>query len=194
LSVNVSAVQIRREDLVGPIVELLKGFGLSARDLHLEITESLLVDPSETTHTRLRALGDLGIAIHVDDFGTGYSSLSYLRHFAIDVIKIDRTFVAGIVEQNEDRALVSAMIAMAHALNLRVIAEGVETPAQVEVLHDLGCDLGQGFFFPQPADADSAADLQIKGVPRAKPGVRAARPGGPTVASRPSRRSGRVLQ
>jgi EAL domain-containing protein (putative c-di-GMP-specific phosphodiesterase class I) len=184
VSVNVSAAQIRREDLAGHIVRLLKGSGLSARDLHLEITESLLVDLGKTTRTRLRALGDLGIAIHVDDFGTGYSSLSYLRRFAIDVIKIDRTFVRGIVDQDEDRALVSAMIAMAHALNLRIIAEGIEMPEQVEVLRGLGCDLGQGFFFPHPADADSAADLLIGGGLGTKPGRRDTAPGGRALASR----------
>jgi diguanylate cyclase (GGDEF)-like protein len=192
VSVNVSAAQIRREDLTGPIVQLLKELGLSARDLHLEITESLLVDLSQTTHTRLRALADLGIAIHVDDFGTGYSSLSYLRRIAVDVIKIDKTFVAGIVDQDEDRALVSAMIAMAHALNLRVIAEGIEKPEQVEVLRGLGCDLGQGFFFSYPVDADSAAHLLIAGIPLAKSGPRDAGSEGRILASRPPRRSERI--
>jgi diguanylate cyclase (GGDEF)-like protein len=159
VAVNVSAAHLQREDLAEPLSDYLAEYGLSGADLEVEITESVLMDLNSDTSGRLRALGELGVAVHIDDFGTGWSSLDYLRRFAIESIKIDRSFVAHICDNEEDRSLAEAMIAMAHALNLRVIAEGIEQPEQHALLRRLGCDQGQGFLFARPGDAQAVAAL-----------------------------------
>ena len=127
------------------------------RFLELEMTESLLVQNAEENVAVLRKLGQDGVRIAVDDFGTGYSSLSYLRQLPIDTIKIDRSFVRDLETDPEDRAIIQAIIAMAHSLELQVTAEGVETRGQLEALARMGCDEYQGYLFSRPLPAAEIA-------------------------------------
>ncbi len=150
LSVNVSARQLQDPGLVDEIAGALCEAGLEPGALVLEITESATADDPETAITQLERLRALGIALSIDDFGTGYSSLSYLRRYPVQHLKIDRSFIAGIVESAEDRAIVSSVINLAHSLGLAVIAEGVETAQQYDMLHGMGCDQAQGFLWGRP--------------------------------------------
>jgi diguanylate cyclase (GGDEF)-like protein len=155
VSVNLSARQFTKGDLVEDVGLTLARTGLEADALELEITESVLMDQSEAGIRALRDLRGLGVRLVLDDFGTGYSSLSYLKHLPLDTIKIDRSFVAGI-EGVADRSIVDAVIALAHGLGIGVVAEGIETQAQWDRLRELGCDFGQGYLFSRPVPA---ADL-----------------------------------
>lgn len=148
LAVNVSARQFRKKDLSETVAAVLARTGFDAADLELELTESLLAE-TEILAT-LNALSAQGIQLSIDDFGTGYSALSYLKRFPIDTLKIDRSFVSDIATDADTAALASAMIAMAHALEIRVIAEGVETEAQLRFLAEHGCDAVQGYYFSAP--------------------------------------------
>jgi EAL domain-containing protein (putative c-di-GMP-specific phosphodiesterase class I) len=131
----------------------MQAMGLPGSALVVEITEGLLLDTSEVVSAQLLALGDAGIKVSLDDFGTGYSSLAYLQKFDIDYIKIDQSFVRHLVPGSTDLALCKAIIAMAHALGMEVIAEGVETEQQRDLLVEAGCDYAQGFLFARPIDA-----------------------------------------
>jgi diguanylate cyclase (GGDEF)-like protein len=153
IAVNISAAHLQRESLAGPISDLLARFELDSDAIHIEITESVLMDLSQSSSGHVNELSELGLSIHIDDFGTGYSSLSYLRRFDIHCIKIDRSFVANLCVSDEDHALVTAIIAMAKALDLKVIAEGIEDTEQLAALRALGCDFGQGYLFARPMDA-----------------------------------------
>ena len=152
VSVNLSARQFMQADLVGDVAAVLAETGLDASALELEITESVLMDQSETGIRTLRRLRALGCRLVLDDFGTGYSSLSYLKHLPLDTIKIDRSFVAGI-DEIADRSIVEAVVALAHGLGIGVVAEGIETQRQAERLLELGCDRGQGYLFSRPVPA-----------------------------------------
>jgi diguanylate cyclase (GGDEF)-like protein/PAS domain S-box-containing protein len=154
MSVNLSPRQFQHADLPKQIAAALQESGLSAKDLAIEITESTALQNTDRTITTLQRLRDMGIQIAIDDFGTGHSSLSYLRRFPIDCIKIDQEFVHEIEASQSDRAIVSAVIGMAHGLNLTVIAEGVETEDQLEFLREQECEEVQGFLFGQPAPAE----------------------------------------
>lgn len=158
VSVNLSARQFMAVELVDDIEAILAETGLERGALELEITESVVMDQSETGIRALRRLRDLGVRLVLDDFGTGYSSLSYLKHLPLDTIKIDRTFVAGI-EAVADRSIVDAVIALAHGLRIGVVAEGIETARQAERLRELGCDLGQGYLFSRPVPAAATTRL-----------------------------------
>jgi len=147
LAVNVSPRQFRRPDLVEVVQEALRDSGLRPEHLELEITETLLMDNPEVNAAVLRRLRALGITVAIDDFGTGYSSLSYLTRFPIDKIKIDHSFVRDLATDSADAAVINAIIAMAHSLNIRVIAEGVESDAQKRYLNQRGCDEAQGFLY-----------------------------------------------
>jgi diguanylate cyclase (GGDEF)-like protein/PAS domain S-box-containing protein len=153
MSVNLSARQVSQADLVGLVAEMLTSTGLDPSSLSLEITESALVEESGASVENLTALRKMGVRLVIDDFGTGYSSLSYLRRFPLDAIKIDRSFVEGLGIEQDSAAIVDAIIAMARALSLGVIAEGVETALQIEELKRLGCRQAQGFFFATPLPA-----------------------------------------
>lgn len=159
VAVNVSAAQLNREDLAPIIRQVLAHYDLAPADLVLEVTESVLMTLDAQSEARLSALRRLGVPIHIDDFGTGYSSLSYLRRFQFDCIKIDAGFIGGVTEPGDARILVTAIIALAHALDTKVIAEGVETPAQAAALTALGCKLGQGFGYARPLAEDAAGAL-----------------------------------
>ena len=158
MSVNLSARQFVQVDLVDQVASILNDTGLDPRGLEIEITESVLMDQSEAGIRTLRRLRELGVSLVLDDFGTGYSSLSYLKHLPLDTIKIDRTFVAGLAGET-DRSIVEAVVALARGLRIGVVAEGIETEAQFELLRDIGCDVGQGYLFSRPLPAAEAARL-----------------------------------
>jgi EAL domain-containing protein (putative c-di-GMP-specific phosphodiesterase class I) len=145
VSVNVSALQFQQQDFVGQVAQCLNASGLPAHLLELELTESILVQDANEALARLHALASLGLSLAIDDFGTGYSSLAYLKKFPISKLKIDRTFVMGLPQDESDRAIVSATLAMARALKLSVVAEGVETMAQRDYLAEQQCASFQGF-------------------------------------------------
>jgi diguanylate cyclase (GGDEF)-like protein/PAS domain S-box-containing protein len=151
MSVNLSPRQFQHTDLLKMITAALEESGLAPRDLQLEITESAAMQNSERTIATLNRLNEMGIQLALDDFGTGHSSLSYLRRFPIHSVKIDQEFVHAIDWSAADRAIVSAIIAMARGLNLRVVAEGVETQAELAFLKSAGCEEVQGFLMGRPA-------------------------------------------
>jgi diguanylate cyclase (GGDEF)-like protein/PAS domain S-box-containing protein len=150
IAINLSPKQFSDPDLVGSIEAILEEEQLSPTLLELELTEGLLLEATEDTRHQLSRLKQLGLTLAMDDFGTGYSSLSYLKKFPIDVLKIDRSFVKDIPDSEEDMEITSAVIAMAHKLRLTVVAEGIETPAQLAFLRRQRCDIGQGYLFDQP--------------------------------------------
>ena len=137
----------------------MQQFGLAPQALELEVTESLVMDNPEHAVTLLNRLKDRGIHLAMDDFGTGYSSLAYLKHFPIDVLKIDQSFVRDIGTDADDMAISRAIIAMAKNLSLTVIAEGVETVEQLDFLRQNGCDAYQGFHFNRPVPAEAMTAL-----------------------------------
>jgi EAL domain-containing protein (putative c-di-GMP-specific phosphodiesterase class I) len=156
VAVNLSPRQFNDPKLAQGVAQALKESGLPARLLELEITETLAMQHTDVTLTTLNRLKKLGVSIAIDDFGTGYSSLAYLKRFPVDKVKIDRTFVADTPHDREQGAIVSAIVALAHALDVEVIAEGVETAAQQEFLRRCGCDYLQGYLVGRPeADPNS---------------------------------------
>ncbi|MBC8101085.1 MAG: EAL domain-containing protein [Cytophagales bacterium] len=154
VSVNLSARQLSQPRLAEFLEALLIQEGIPGSALELELTETALFGSGDATPATLQHLRSLGIRVSVDDFGTGYSSLAYLRRFAVDAIKIDRAFVAGLGQNRTDEAIVRALIEMAHALRIQVIAEGVETAEQRDRLLVLGCDTMQGYLFSRPVTAE----------------------------------------
>ncbi|MEH6576101.1 MAG: EAL domain-containing protein [Amphritea sp.] len=155
ISVNKSPVQFRHEDhCLYEWFDFLHQQELPGNAVVVEMTEGLLMDSSATVSSKLFALSDAGIEVALDDFGTGYSSLSYLKKYAIDYLKIDQSFVNNLEHDAEGAALCESIIVMAHRLGIRVIAEGVETRAQCELLTAWGCDYAQGFWFSKPLPAE----------------------------------------
>jgi diguanylate cyclase (GGDEF)-like protein len=165
VSVNLSARQLRDNAFLPLVMQILAETGLDPRYLELELTESALMGDSVDTVSKLLRLKELGISISVDDFGTGYSSLSYLKHLPLDTIKVDRSFVRDIVNDPDDAAIVDAIIAMAHALKLNVIAEGVETLEQLEFLRHRDCQQAQGYYFARPLDCQQFEAFITQGMP-----------------------------
>ncbi|MDP2031703.1 MAG: EAL domain-containing protein [Thiobacillus sp.] len=159
MAVNLAARQFRQPDLVARVAAILAETGLEAAALELEITESAMMhNPQQVTETLIE-LKRIGVQIAIDDFGTGYSSLGYLKHFPIDVLKIDQTFIRDAPTHPHDAAIVRVIIDMARALNLQVVAEGVETAAHLDFVQNLGCDLAQGYHFAKPMPADELIQL-----------------------------------
>jgi len=159
LTINISGHQLQGEHVVEDVRRALSDSGLDPRQLVLEITESVLMQQSETILERLNALKALGVRLAIDDFGTGYSSLGYLQRFPIDILKIDKSFVDDVGRGDTESALARAVIALGETLQLQTIAEGIELKQQLSGLQDLGCELGQGFFFDkpiEPADIETA--------------------------------------
>jgi EAL domain-containing protein (putative c-di-GMP-specific phosphodiesterase class I) len=150
MSVNLSARQFEQPNLVERVAAILHETGFPASHLTLELTESAVMRNADETAASLAALKALGVQIAIDDFGTGFSSLAYLKRFAVDLLKIDRSFVSALTEKPEDAVLIAGIISLAHDLGLRVVAEGVETAEQLRLLHELGCDLVQGYYFARP--------------------------------------------
>jgi len=162
LAVNVSPRQLLEANLIEQVADSLSQSGLAARDLVVELTESVMVSDTQFVVQRLHELKDLGIQLAMDDFGTGYSSLSYLRHLPFDILKIDKLFVDGLDDVTAGpagSAFAVAIIKMAQSAKLEIVAEGVETVGQATVLRDLGCEMAQGFYFAKPLTADAVAAL-----------------------------------
>jgi diguanylate cyclase (GGDEF)-like protein len=157
MSVNMSARQFNKKNLVETIGEILEETGLRPEYFCIEITESIIMKDVESTITKLNQLHKMGISLSIDDFGTGYSSLNYLKLFPIDNLKIDRSFVFNITSDSTDAAIAASVILLAHSMNLKVTAEGVETNEQLEMLRRQGCDYVQGFFFSKPIAAEKFA-------------------------------------
>lgn len=150
VSVNVSVLQLRQRNLVQVVQDVLRETGLNPTHLELEFTESFLMEDVEGTVATLRKLKDIGLHFSIDDFGTGYSSLSYLKLFPIDMLKVDQSFVRDVTFDASDAAIVQGMIALGHSLKLKMVAEGVETEAQMGYLRSIHCDEMQGFFYSRP--------------------------------------------
>ena len=157
LFVNLAAAQLARFDLVETVRQVVADTGFEATRLVLEVTEGMLMTGASETAELLSALRELGARIAIDDFGTGYSSLSYLTRLPVDVLKIDQSFVSGLAESPKDREVTGAIIALAHALGLATVAEGVEHAGQLAALGELGCDLAQGYWFSPAVPGDEVA-------------------------------------
>jgi len=154
VAVNLSARQFQEKNLVEMVAQTLKETGLDAKYLELEITESTAMQNLENTASVLRQLHEIGVHAAIDDFGIGYSSLSYLKKLPINRLKIDQSFIQEITTDSDSRAIVKAIIAMAHSLKLKAVGEGVETTEQLETLRSLGCDEMQGFLYSKPVPVD----------------------------------------
>ena len=161
ISVNVSAVEFRSKGFLDGVRNILKDTGLHPRHLEVELTESGLMQDTETTTTVLHELKRLGIQLAIDDFGTGFSSLSYLQRFPIDTIKIDQSFVQDINDPTDEAAIVSTIIALGKSLKLLVVAEGIETWQQLDYLQSHDCALGQGYYYSRPVPAEEFATLLV---------------------------------
>jgi EAL domain-containing protein (putative c-di-GMP-specific phosphodiesterase class I) len=164
MAVNVSAVEFRDEDFLDGLFTILSETRMDPKLLELELTESVLMQQTDSMAFILRTLRECGVQVAVDDFGTGYSSLSYLRKFRVDALKIDQSFVGQVTKTEDDASIVSAVISMAHNLKLRVVAEGVETAQQLAFLQARGCDEGQGYYFSPAIPPDDFARLLTHGV------------------------------
>lgn len=162
--VNLSAREFAKEDICDYIAELLRGHGIDAMQLGVEITETSLMSNISTAVNVLSRLRQMGVALLMDDFGTGYSSLNYLQTFSFDVLKIDRSFVRSMSAGNNAQKIVQVIIELARVLNMEVIAEGIETMEQYKLLARLGCRYGQGFLLARPMPADEVTRmLQLPG-------------------------------
>ena len=162
IALNLSARQFADKFLVQTIQRILDQTGLPARQIELELTESMLMTNTECATTVLGVLKSMGLRLSVDDFGTGYSSLAYLKQFPLDSLKIDRQFIRNLTTSDKDAAIATSIIQLAHNLGLEVVAEGVETEEQLAVLDELGCDIAQGFYFSRPVPADEVASLPLQ--------------------------------
>jgi diguanylate cyclase (GGDEF)-like protein/PAS domain S-box-containing protein len=159
ISVNLSGKQFTQPDLIEQVTKILKETRLDPRSLKLEITESVVMEDIENATEMLKQLRGLGVSLSIDDFGTGYSSLSYLHRFPIDTLKIDRSFVIRMVDNNENIEIVRTILMLAKNLGMDVVAEGVETKEQLALLRKLGCENGQGYFFSKPTSVSGAEKL-----------------------------------
>ena len=157
MEINLSSKQLRRQGLARTVEEALTRAGVEAHALALDMTETVLIRALEDNAQALEALKKMGIRLSLDDFGTGYSSLSYLKRLPVDRVKVDRTFVKGLGENATDTALVRMIIDLCHTLGVEVLAEGIETSEQAVLLRDMGCDLGQGYYFARPLRGEELA-------------------------------------
>jgi EAL domain-containing protein (putative c-di-GMP-specific phosphodiesterase class I) len=153
LAINVSPRQFRQKGFVDRVATIVRDAGIAPDRIELEITESLLIDSSSGVAAMLDELQSLGVKLSLDDFGTGYSSLAYLKRFKIEAVKIDRAFVTELAGDEGSGAIAAAIIALSHALEKRVVAEGVETEKQAAILARLGCDDIQGYYISRPLSA-----------------------------------------
>ncbi|TWT25900.1 EAL domain-containing protein [Planomicrobium sp. CPCC 101110] len=163
MSVNLSGLQFEEDNLVVMVRELLEEAGLAPEYLHIELTENQIIKNTKITMQKMKQLKDLGVKIAIDDFGTGYSSLGYLKDFPIDALKIDKSFIQDVVEDNDNAAITNTIITLAQNLNLNVIAEGVETAEQLEFLLSKNCTIMQGYFFSRPIKAEELERKYLSG-------------------------------
>jgi EAL domain-containing protein (putative c-di-GMP-specific phosphodiesterase class I) len=159
VNVNLSAKQLHESDLAHDIAEVLAETDLGPRNLELEITENVVMEDAQATLAILGTVKSLGVGLAIDDFGTGYSSLAHLKSLPIDTLKIDGLFIAGLGESIREEVIVTAIIGLAHGLGLTVIPERVETAEQLQRLHEMGCDMVQGFYFSRPLPAEAVGAL-----------------------------------
>jgi EAL domain-containing protein (putative c-di-GMP-specific phosphodiesterase class I) len=159
MAVNISALQMQQPGFADTVTKVLAATGFNPAKLELELTESVLIQNAEHTLDTARRLKAMGVMISIDDFGTGYSSLSYLKRFSIDRIKIDRSFIRDILTDPEDAAIVRAIIQMARSLNLKTLAEGVETREQLDYLRNEHCEEVQGYYYARPLPPDTVSAL-----------------------------------
>jgi EAL domain-containing protein (putative c-di-GMP-specific phosphodiesterase class I) len=178
VSVNLSARQLVQPGLAEQFASVLEQTGVEPARMCCEITESVLMVDTEAVIDAIGRVRALGVQFAIDDFGTGYSSLGYLKRFPVDSVKIDRSFVSGLGSDPGDAAIVSAVIGLAHALDLRVTAEGVETEEQLLALIDHGCDQAQGYFFSPPQPAPDLRGLVARTRTWRPPGATVMRPAG----------------
>jgi len=164
MAVNVSSRELHQESFLRGLFSILDDTGLDPRFLELELTESVLMEHSESAASILQTLRERGVQVAIDDFGTGYSSLSYLGKFPVDALKIDQSFVSHISTAGDNASIVTAVISMARSLKLRVVAEGVETLEELAFLQTHQCDEGQGFYFGRPVPAEQFAALLQRGL------------------------------
>ncbi len=171
LAVNVSTRQFRAKNFIGTVQEVLNSTGMSSKNLELELTESMLMEDQQFAIKMLQDLRDLGLKISIDDFGTGYSSLSYLKKFPLNNLKVDQSFVKDIMDNEDDASIVKAIVDLGHTLNMQVIAEGVESEEQQELLKQYGVDYIQGYYFSKPMNADLCEKflIKMKGLPGVTP-------------------------
>jgi EAL domain-containing protein (putative c-di-GMP-specific phosphodiesterase class I) len=162
VNVNLSGKQFSQPDLTEQVVEALRASGLESRHLILEITESVVMENPEATIATLHRLRALGVQLNIDDFGTGYSSLMYLQRFPVDTMKIDRSFVSRLAQDTENGEIVKTIIHLAHSLNMKVTAEGIESQEQLSHLRKLHCENAQGYLFSKPLHAGAAGELLMK--------------------------------
>jgi EAL domain-containing protein (putative c-di-GMP-specific phosphodiesterase class I) len=159
IAVNISPVQLRNPKFQAQVFELLAETGMRAIDLELEITEGILLEDEAVAAETLRKFRAAGIKIALDDFGTGYSSLNYLKRYAVDRVKIDRSFISQLGEDKTSLAIVEAMVTLAHAMGIEVTAEGVETRNQFQMLRDMQCNTFQGYLMSAPVTPDALSGL-----------------------------------
>jgi EAL domain-containing protein (putative c-di-GMP-specific phosphodiesterase class I) len=163
VTVNISPQQFTSGDLVSTIKSALNDSGLAPEFLELEVKESLVMADEQATVATLMQVRQLGVRLSIDDFGTGYSAINYLKRFPFDVLKIDRTFVRGLAGNPEDQAVATAIIAMAHSLDIIVVGEGIETAEELKFLLSENCDQVQGFYFSEPLPQEDFTDLLKEG-------------------------------
>jgi len=161
ISINISPMQLRAETLVEDTLKALKEAGVEGRQLEIELTETSVLDNPKQARLALAQLREAGVGISIDDFGTGYTSLSLLADLPLDVVKIDRLFISAVETSASSRAIVGSVISMAHALNLRVVGEGVETEEQLEIMDQLGCDEIQGYLISRPQSAEDITSFLV---------------------------------
>ena len=168
IAVNVSPIQLRQKDFVATVERVLGGAGEAAAGLELEITETLIMQDIKANIEKLKAIREMGVEVAIDDFGTGYSSLSYIARLPISAMKIDRAFITNMTGSPDDLSIVSTIIALAHTLNLKVVAEGVETEEQAKLLRLLKCDELQGYLFSPAVPAEQVELLlrENKSLPK----------------------------
>jgi EAL domain-containing protein (putative c-di-GMP-specific phosphodiesterase class I) len=162
VSVNLSSKQFQDRGLLGLVIRTLEKNQIEPELLEIEITENIIMDNPDDAAQLLRDIREIGVRIAVDDFGTGYSSLAYIKKFPVNTLKIDQVFVTDIVHDAHDEAIVASILSMAASLNLKVVAEGVETKEQLELLRKMGCEEVQGYYLSKPLPAEKIAELLKK--------------------------------